>query len=69
VVELAGQKIDAKMGKFSSDLMEALEIKENRRRDLETKVSGLEERLEHTLTHVAKLGCSPSLHSVSCGGG
>jgi hypothetical protein len=55
VVELVGQKIDTKMGEFSSDLMEALEIEENRRKDLEAKVSGLEERLEHTLTHVANL--------------
>jgi hypothetical protein len=55
VVELVGQKIDVKMGEFSSDLMEAMEIEENRRKDLEVKVSGLEERLEHTLTHVANL--------------
>jgi chromosome segregation ATPase len=55
VMDLVGQKIDAKMGEFSSNLMEALEIEENRRKDLETKVSGLEERLEHVLTHVANL--------------
>jgi hypothetical protein len=29
VMELVGQKINAKMGEFSSNLMEALEIKEN----------------------------------------
>jgi chromosome segregation ATPase len=55
VVELVGQRIDTKMGEFSSDLMEALEIEENRRKDLKAKVSGLEERLEHTLAHVANL--------------
>jgi hypothetical protein len=55
VVGLVGERINAKMGKFSSDLMEALEIKENHRKDLETKVSGLEERLEHTLTRMANL--------------
>jgi hypothetical protein len=55
VVELVSQKIDMKMGKFSSDLMEAMEIEENRWKDLEAKVTGLEERLEHTLAHVANL--------------
>ena len=55
VVGHVGEWIDAKMGKFSSDFMEALEIKENLWKDLEMKVSGLEERLEHTLTHVANL--------------
>jgi chromosome segregation ATPase len=55
VVGLVRQKIDTKMGEFSSDLMEAVEIEENFRKDLETKVPGLEERLEHTLTHVANL--------------
>jgi hypothetical protein len=55
VVGLVGEKIDVKMGEFSSDLMEALEIEENHWKDLEAKVSGLEERLEHTLTHVANL--------------
>jgi hypothetical protein len=55
VVELVGQKIDAKMGEFSADLMEALEIEENHWKDLEGKVAGLEERLEHTLAHVANL--------------
>jgi hypothetical protein len=55
VVELVGQKIDAKMGEFSSDLMEALEIKENRRKDLEAKVAFLEEKLVNSLTHMANL--------------
>jgi hypothetical protein len=55
VVDLIGQKIDVRMGEFSSNLIEALEIEETCRKDLETKVSGLEQRLEHTLTHVADL--------------
>jgi hypothetical protein len=55
VVELVGQKIDAKMGKFSSDLMEALEIEENWRKDLEAKVAFLEEKLVNSLTHTANL--------------
>jgi hypothetical protein len=55
VVELVGQKIDAKMGEFSSDLMEALEIEENWRKDLEGKVAFLEEKLVNSLTHTADL--------------
>jgi hypothetical protein len=55
VVELVGQKIDAKMGEFSSDLMEALEIEESRRKDLEAKVAFLEEKLVNSLTHTANL--------------
>jgi hypothetical protein len=55
VVDLVGQKIDAKFREFVSDFMEAVEIEENHQKELETKVSGLEERLEHTLAHVANL--------------
>jgi hypothetical protein len=55
VVELVGQKIDAKMGKFSSDLMEALEIEENRRKDLKAKVAFLEGKLINSLTHTSNL--------------
>jgi hypothetical protein len=55
VVELVGQKINTKMGEFSSDLMEALEIEENRRKDLEAKVAFLEEKLVNSLTHTANL--------------
>jgi hypothetical protein len=55
VVELVGQKIDAKMGEFSSDLMEALEIEENRRKALEEKVALLEEKLVNSLNHMADL--------------
>jgi chromosome segregation ATPase len=55
VVELVGQKIDAKMGEFSSDLMEALEIEENWRKELEAKVAFLEEKLVNSLTHMTNL--------------
>jgi hypothetical protein len=55
VVELVGQKIDAKMGEFSSDLMKALEIEKNWRKDLEAKVAFLEEKLVNSLTHTSSL--------------
>jgi hypothetical protein len=55
VVELVRQKIEARTGEFSSDLMETMEIEENHRKDLETKVAGLEEKLEITIAHVANL--------------
>jgi predicted nucleic acid-binding Zn-ribbon protein len=55
VVDLIGQKIDVKFREFSSDFMEVMEIEENQRKDLKAKVAGLEERLEHTLTHTANL--------------
>jgi hypothetical protein len=45
VMGLIGQKIDSKFGEFSSDFMEAMEIEESRRRDLEAKVGFLEEKL------------------------
>ena len=54
-MDLTGQKIDAKFGEFSSDFMEAMEIEETWRKDLETKVASLEERLEATLAHMANL--------------
>jgi hypothetical protein len=55
VVDLVGQKINRKLSKFSSDFMEAIEIEENQRKDLEEKVTALETRLEHTLAHMANL--------------
>jgi hypothetical protein len=55
VVALVGEKIDAKMGKFSSNLMEALEIEENRWKDLKAKVTFLEEKLVNSLTHTVEL--------------
>ena len=57
VVGLIGEKIDTKMGEFSSDLMEALEIEENRRKDLEAKVAFLEEKLINSLNHTTGLVC------------
>jgi chromosome segregation ATPase len=55
VVGLVGERIDAKFGEFSSDFMEAVEIKENRRKDLEGKVAFLEEKVVNCLTHQADL--------------
>jgi hypothetical protein len=55
VVGLVGEKIDAKMGKFSSNLMEALEIEENCRKDLEAKVAFLEGKLVNSLEHTTSL--------------
>jgi hypothetical protein len=55
VVGLVGEKIDAKMGEFSSNLIEALEIEENRRKDLEAKVAFLEEKPINSLNHTADL--------------
>jgi chromosome segregation ATPase len=55
VVGLIGQKIDAKFGEFSSDFMEAMEIKENRRKDLEAKVAFLEEKLTDSFLHMSDL--------------
>jgi chromosome segregation ATPase len=53
VVDLAGQKINRKFGECSLNFMEAMEIEENWRKDLEEKVTALETRLEHTLAHTA----------------
>jgi hypothetical protein len=55
VVELVGQKVDRKLGEFCTDHMEAVEIEENWRKELEMKVAALEQRLEHMLTHTANL--------------
>jgi hypothetical protein len=55
VVGLVGERIDVKMGEFSSDLMEVLEIEENRRKDLEAKVAFLEEKLVNSLNHTTDL--------------
>jgi chromosome segregation ATPase len=38
VVGLIGQRIDSKFGEFSSDFMEAMEIEENRRKDMELRL-------------------------------
>ena len=42
VVSLVGEKIDAKIGEITADWVEALEIEENQRKDLEEKVAFLE---------------------------
>jgi hypothetical protein len=55
VVGLVGEKINAKMGEFSSNLMEALEIEGNRRKDLKAKVAFLEEKLVNSLNHTVNL--------------
>jgi chromosome segregation ATPase len=55
LVGLVREKIDARMGEFSSNLMEALEIEESRRKDLEAKVAFLEEKLVNSLNHTADL--------------
>jgi hypothetical protein len=55
VVGLVGQKIDSKFGEFSSDFMEAMEIEENRRKDLEAKVAFLEEKLTDSFLCMSNL--------------
>jgi hypothetical protein len=55
VVGLVGQKIDTRFGKFSSDFMEAMEIEETRRKDLEAKVAFLEEKLTNSLLRMSDL--------------
>ena len=53
VVSLVGEKIDAKIREITSDWVEALEIKENWRKDLEEKVTFLEEKITNCLLHQA----------------
>ena len=55
VVSLVGEKIDAKIGEITSDWVEALEIEENRRKDLEGKVAFLEEKITNCLLHQADM--------------
>jgi hypothetical protein len=55
VVGLVGQKIDAKFGEFSSDFMEAMEIEETQRKDLEAKVAFPEEKLTDSLLRMSDL--------------
>ena len=54
VVGLFGEKIEAKFGEFSNRYIE-VEIEEACQEALKGKVASLEERLEHTLAHVANL--------------
>jgi hypothetical protein len=51
VMALVGERIDAKIGEITSDWVEALEIEENRRKDLEGKVAFLEEKVVNFLTY------------------
>jgi DNA repair exonuclease SbcCD ATPase subunit len=51
VVALVGERIDAKIREITSDWVEALEIKENRRKALEGKVAFLEEKVVNFLTY------------------
>ena len=53
VVSLIGEKIDAKIGEITSDWVEALEIEENQRKDLEEKIAFLEEKITNCLLHQA----------------
>ena len=55
VVNHISQKIDTKFGEFSSDFLEAMEIEETRRKDLETKVATSEERLRDTVVLLSSL--------------
>ena len=55
VMDLVGQKIDAKFGEFSADFLELMEIEENWRKDLEVKVATLEERLRDTIILLSSL--------------
>jgi hypothetical protein len=54
VVSLVGDKIDAKIGEITSDWVEALEIEEVWRKDLE-KVTFLEEKITNCLRHQADM--------------
>jgi hypothetical protein len=55
VVDLVGQKIDVKFGEFSANFLEAMEIEENQRKDLEVKVATLEEWLQDTVMLLSSL--------------
>ena len=55
IVALVGEKIDAKIGEITSDWVEALEIKENQRKDLKGKITFLEEKIVNCLTHQADM--------------
>ena len=52
-VSLVEEKINAKIGEITSDWVEALEIEEARRKDLEEKVAFLEEKITNCLLHQA----------------
>ena len=52
-VSLVKEKINSKIGEITADWMEALEIEEARRKDLEEKVAFLEEKITNCLLHQA----------------
>ena len=54
-VSLVEGKIDAKIGEITADWMEALEIEESQRKDLEEKVAFLEEKITNCLLHQADM--------------
>ena len=54
-VSLVEGKIDAKIGEITANWMEALEIEETRRKDLEEKVAFLEEKITNCLLHQADM--------------
>ena len=49
VVALVGEKIEVRVGEMTSDWLEAMEIEERRRKDLEGKVAFLEEKILNCL--------------------
>jgi hypothetical protein len=51
VVALVGEKIETKVGEMTSDWLEAMEIEERRRKELEGKVAFLEEKVVNFLTY------------------
>jgi hypothetical protein len=53
VVALVGEKIEVKLGEITSDWLEAMEIEETRRKNLEGKVAFLEEKITNCLLHHA----------------
>ena len=53
MVSLVEEKINSKIGEITADWMEALEIEEARRKDLEEKVALLEEKIVNCLLHQA----------------
>ena len=52
-VSLVEEKINSKIGEITADWVEALEIEEARRKDLEEKVAFLEEKITNCLLHQA----------------
>ena len=66
VVSLVGEKIGVKIGEITSNWVEALEIEENQRKDLEGKVAFLEEKITNCLLHQADtVNLILSLHRLS----